>query len=172
MASDDHRSATGRGVVLRDVGHQCARHPRAGPGCLGTHRRTQRCGSRFGDHARCCSRCHPRRSRRCATPPAGSPTGRSATRTTSRCATPRTPWRVDAPTAPCARRFSPPTGPSWPRRCARSPRMICRINRRSVTTTAARCGCSPARARSGPAWAPNCWPANRFSPRPSRSWSR
>ena len=55
------------------------------------------------------------------------------------------------------------------RLCARSPTATPRIRPRSARTTADRCGCSPARVRSGPRWAPSCWRPNRCSPRPSPS---
>lgn len=38
---------------------------------------------------------------------------------------------------------------------------------RSAKTTADRSGCSPGKARNGRAWAPTCWPPNRYSPPPS-----
>ena len=41
-----------------------------------------------------------------------------------------------------------------------------------AATTGVRCGCSPARVRSGRRWAPTCWRTNRCSPPPSRRPSR
>ena len=112
-----------------------------------------------------------RRPGNCGAPRAVWPSG-------SRIRAPSRIWEIwpslcpgGAATGRRGRRSSPPTGPLWSRVCGQSPTVTSRTRPPSDRTTAARCGCSPVRVRSGPPWARNCSPASPFSRRRSQNSS-
>ena len=102
----------------------------------------------------------------------GSPTGSTHRARTSRRRIWPTRWHAGVGTARCAPPCLPAPPRSWSRRCVRSPTVRFPSRPRWVRTNAVRSGCSPDRDRSGPPWAPTCWPTSPSSPRPSPTSNR
>ena len=122
MADQRAPSAPRRRVVVRDVGHQRARDPRAGArGTAGAA--TSEAGHASTRARSCCSRCRPPRPRSCASRRAASPTGsRAASRQTGPCCpTWPTRWRAGVRTGRCARPCSRASFAELAPRCATSP---------------------------------------------------
>ena len=160
----------GGGVVVRNVGNECARHC----GASSRDRRTRRPAQ--PDPAwppAVVSRCRRPPPTGCAKPRAGSPTGWKNAQDS--VALPDLAYTLARRRAHRPVRTAVIAGDleelvagiasGRRRRCSR-------IRPRSGRTTAVRCGCSPGRVRSGRRWAPTCSPTNRCSPPPSRRWSR